>query len=73
MIANECGGSGPHSGNEVRVLPHTKTPLHGNDILCRSCFNREIAYRRERNLRLADFAKYDTPAWEDLRVARSEA
>jgi hypothetical protein len=72
IIANECNGSGPHSGNEVRVLPHNNTPLHGNDILCRACFNREIAYRRERNQSrlhpLADDAKFDLPNWEDLEV-----
>ena len=70
IIANECSGSGPHTGTEVRVLPHSKLPLHGNDILCRACFNREIAYRRERNQsRLHPVAApFDLPNWEDLEI-----
>jgi hypothetical protein len=70
--ATTCNGSGPHRGDEVRLLPHTKTPLHGNDILCRACFEREIEYRRERNRSLGDFAKYDTPAWEDCKLYETE-
>ena len=71
-IANECGGQGPHSGSEVRLLPHSNTSLHGNDILCRACFNREIAYRRERNRDLGKFAQYDLPAWEDCEVYKTD-
>ena len=66
MPQNNCDGSGPHLSGEVRVLPLGKDPNHGNLIVCRSCYNREIDYRVERN---ADVAQpYDLPAWTELEV-----
>ena len=64
LIDPECGGNGSHTGKEVRMLPYTG----GNLILCRSCFNREIAYRRERNKNLSKDARFTTPKWKTLNV-----
>lgn len=69
IVANECGGRGPHSRlKEVRVLP-----IGGgaNMILCRACFDHEIAYRRERNKRLSEAAQYVLPTWDSLEVFKS--
>lgn len=60
-----CDGSGPCSSGEVRVLPYT---VDGNIILCRSCFEREIAWRIERNRDLSADCKFKLPPWESLRV-----
>lgn len=67
-----CDGSGPHAPGEVRVLPHTRDPHHGNSILCRRCYARELDYRLERNRALGEFARYALPAWEDLEVYSAE-
>ena len=63
-----CGGSGPHTSGEVRVMAHSDTPLHGNDILCRSCWQRALTDRRERNRELGEFARYSLPVWETAKV-----
>ena len=65
MYNPNCDGSGPHTGPEVRVLPTGKM---SNGIFCRACFSREIAWRIERNKTLGDFAKFDLPTWESLKV-----
>jgi len=44
-----CDGSGPHSAGTVKILPLSDEPHHGNLILCHADWNREMAYRRERN------------------------
>jgi hypothetical protein len=62
------GGNCSRAEGEVRVLPHTKSPNHGNSILCKSCYYHEIAHRRDRNMGLETFAKYDLPDWESLTV-----
>jgi hypothetical protein len=68
-----CDGQGMtlcSSAPEVRVLP---LGGHGNLILCREHWNRELRWRRERNRELADdvryglpacACRYDLPAWE---------
>lgn len=71
-VNNDCCGNGPHTAGEVRLMPHSDTPLHGNDILCRSCWLRELSYRRERNRDLAEFARYSLPAWETEKVYSGE-
>ena len=66
-----CSGAGPHANSEVRILPHGKEPLHGNDILCRACFYREIAYRTDWNKYMCgsdNFNRRDIPDWNDLKV-----
>jgi hypothetical protein len=68
MENNYCNGSGPHTPGEVRVLPHSDAPLHGNDILCHACYLRELRYRQDRNRELGTFAQYSLPAWETAKV-----
>lgn len=68
LVANNCDGSGPHWPGNVRVLPLGSTPHHGNLILCRLCFEREIRYRKERNLELAQDCAFKLPAWETLKI-----
>ena len=75
MENNYCDGSGPHTPGEVRVLP---TGGDSNAILCRSCYFREMKYRRDRNHPnakmlgygpvLDESAKFDLPSWESLKV-----
>jgi hypothetical protein len=60
-----CDGSGPHCAGEVRVLP---TGGDSNLILCKNCFNHEIAYREDRNKDLSKDARFKLPTWESLRV-----
>jgi len=58
-----CDGSGPHShDSQVRVLPYGG----GNLILCRACFDHEIAYRKERNRELSKDEQHDLPAWDSI-------
>ena len=42
-------------------------PFRDNMILCRSCYSREIEWRRFRNKSLNEDARYDLPAWKDLQ------
>ena len=63
-----CDGSGPCSFGEVRVLPLGSEPHHGNLILCRSCFNREIAFRQDRNKELSKDCAFNLPTWDSLEV-----
>ena len=66
MTNPNCDGSGPCiMGGEVRVLP---TGGDSNGILCKLCFNREIAFRKERNRTLGEDYKFKIPKWETLEV-----
>lgn len=59
-----CDGSHCWSEyGEVRLLP---LPGHGNIILCRSCFEYEIGWRRDRNKALALESQYPMPEWTAL-------
>ena len=60
-----CDGSGPCSFGEVRTLP---TGGDNNAILCRSCFNSEIAFRQERNKQLSPDCAFKLPTWDSLEV-----
>lgn len=51
----------PCGSGEVRVLPC----VGGNLNVCRRHFERELAWRRERNKHVA--SPYALPAWESLR------
>ncbi len=62
---NNCDGRGPCTPGTVKVLP---IGGEGNLILCRSCWNREIEYRQNRNRSLGKFAQFDTPNWESGNV-----
>lgn len=64
-----CDGdhcTAPHG--EVRVLPLGTSPHHGNLILCQSCFDYEIAYRRDRNRDLSPDCRFDLPDWKTLKI-----
>jgi hypothetical protein len=63
-----CDGSGPCNLGEVRVLPIGAIPDHGNMILCRLCFSREMNWREDRNRELAKDCRFDLPRWESLEV-----
>jgi len=70
MSNDNCDGSGPHSGEQVRVLP---TGGDSNAILCFSCYRREMNFRAYRNSKaakpqLSDDAKFKLPPWESLKV-----
>ncbi len=65
---NCCGAYCQSAIGEVRVLPLSREAHHGNLILCRACFDREIAWRRRRNMELAPEAAFDLPDWESLAV-----
>ncbi len=69
-MQNNCDGSGPHAEGEVRVLPLTKDPHHGNLILCPQCFRREMMWRFLRNTELGEEAQYEIPDWQSLEVYR---
>ena len=62
---NNCDGSGPHTLGSVRVMP---TGGEGNLILCRQCWENELAYRRDRNRSLGVFAQFALIAWNDAKV-----
>lgn len=68
---DNCDGSGPCELGEVRVLPLGSSPHHGNLILCSTCFEREIKYRRERNQELSKDCQYSLPSWWDCKVYNS--
>lgn len=66
MTVNDmCDGSGPCTPGIVRVLPYGGD---GNLILCLSCFNREIAWRKERNKQLSKDCQFKLPFWNELRI-----
>ena len=67
-----CDGSGPHSGMEIRVLPISACPDHGNLLLCHACFLLELAYRRERNEELDPDCQYSLPRWEECKIYGSD-
>ena len=50
---------------EVRVLPAGGA---GNLILCKDCFEYELAFRRMRNKSLGKDAQFKTPTWESCKV-----
>lgn len=67
-----CDGGGPCKPGEVRKLPYGSSG--GNLILCRNCYEKEIAWRKEANQRYRDaFSRDDTPAWDTLAVVEKEA
>lgn len=56
---------------EVRVLPTGYVPwmvADSNAILCHACYEYEMAYRRDRNKSLGEFAHFALPEWEDLKI-----
>ena len=60
-----CDGSHCYATEgEVRVLPYSKD---GNLILCRACYQREMAFRQARNEETKK-ELYKLPEWQALRV-----
>jgi hypothetical protein len=51
--------------SEIRVLP---LPGSANILCGKRGYYREIAFRKERNEKLADSCKYPLPDWDDLKV-----
>lgn len=66
-IENECDGSGPHSGTQTRCLP---AAVGGNLILCRSCFDYELAWRKERNKHVA--TPFALPKWDECKIYKEQ-
>lgn len=61
---NNCDGDHCQSATgEVRVLPYGGG---GNLILCRACFDHEIAWRKERNREV--HSPFNLPLWNSLSV-----
>lgn len=58
-------GSGPCHSGQVRVFP---AGGGSNFILCRHCFGRELAFRRDRNKELSVDCWFAMPSWESLLV-----
>ena len=50
------------------MLPMASNPDHGNLILCRCCFEKELAFRRERNRELAKDCAFQLPGWLSLEI-----
>jgi len=68
MTNPNCDGGTENNCNpnqEVRILPYGGD---GNLIVCKSCFNREMIFRRQRNQELAKDCQFALPAWNDLKV-----
>lgn len=65
MNPNCDGGRCQNDSGEVRLLP---TVGGGNLILCRACYQYEIAYRRDRNRELAASAQFALPFWDVAEV-----
>jgi hypothetical protein len=65
------GGQCANEQGEVRRLPWSYLDQAGSGaalILCRACYEHEMAFRQERNRELAPEARFDLPAWEALEV-----
>lgn len=61
-----CSNDKCHCNNgEVRILP---TGGDSNAILCRDCFDYEMAWRRDRNKDLSEDCKFKLPMWSELGV-----
>lgn len=57
------------SNTEVRLLPLGRDPYHGNIILCRSCFEHEMQYRRDQAHDTGCPENWDTDVtWESLKI-----
>ena len=59
------GGKCYFSVGEVRVLPLAGD---GNLILCQTCFDHEIQFRKQRNKSLSKDAMFDLPLWNNMQA-----
>ena len=68
-----CDGANcTSSKGEIRALPVSTNPDHGNMLLCRSCYDHELKHRRNSNHRRSEDSKYQTPKWNDLKIYQSQ-
>ena len=65
---DNCDGDHCTAGTEKGEV--RRLPIGGNSaaILCRACYEHEMAWRRERNQEMAKDCAFDLPAWEALKV-----
>lgn len=62
----DCGGAHCKLDHgEVRVLP---TGSESNEILCYHCYANEMRYRVARNKTVEEFAQFDIPLWNNLKI-----
>ena len=61
----DCDGAGPHARGLIRKLP-----LGGgaNLLVCAFCFEKEIAYRKDRNMHLAVENRFELPDFAELEA-----
>lgn len=59
------GGKCSRASGEVRRLP---LPGNAGLILCRSCYENEMNFRRSRNRELAVSCQFPLPTWESLEI-----
>ena len=71
MNQNCDGGRCRSSSGEVRLLPKNNNPHSGNIILCHSCYEHEMWFRRERNKGLHREYRFELPSWESLGVYKT--
>jgi len=64
---DNCEGVGPHTAGEVRLLP---VGSDDNAVLCRSCYTREMIFRRQRNEDLPADSQFALPYWNELKIYR---
>jgi len=61
----DCCGEGPHAPGTVKIM---RAGTDSNLVLCRACWQKELAYRRERNTWLEKFAQHSLPSWDEAEV-----
>ena len=62
---NSCDGSDCKSITGIVKY----IPLGGGGlVLCKACYQQEMAWRRERNKELSKENRFDIPAWKSLEI-----
>ncbi len=68
-LNTKCDGANCiSSSGEVRLIPVSPDPFHGNMILCRTCFDHEMRNLRESNHRLHHDKQVVLPKWNNCKV-----
>lgn len=63
-----CDGNGPHLAGEVRLYPTGNEPLHGNLILCQTCWAAENRYRFSRGKEAGRPEAWPQHVWNEAEV-----